>query len=157
MMFQIPFCFVLLSAILQGQYVQGLGADKYFRAGHRPVLSKRAVSQSAKAVAVVENLLAKAKRMTMSRSTKYVSFRKNGDYATALADFNSANPVLHKINRNYLTIRGSNKNYPLWAVGNTRLILRQSGDMKSKGSPVLEIRPALDPIYTRIVYQKTEK
>ena len=162
---------IAVIAILKGQNVQGLGdsqlgADLYFRGGHvlnvnNPILRTRAISQATKATAVVEKLLAEAKRVR-SRSKNYVSFRKDGDYATALADFNAANPVLHKVNRSYINMRGSNrgsnKNYPLaGAVGDTRLILRQNGDRKSKGLPVLEIRHALDPLYIRIVYKKTEK
>ena len=154
-------------AILNGQYVKGngdtqFGADLYFRDGRvnnllkDPILRTRAVSQSAKATAVISKLLAEAIRIR-SRTKKYVSFRKNGDYVTALADFNSANPVLLKASQNYINLIGSNKNYPLaGTVGDTRLILRQKGDRASRGSPVLEIRPALDPIYTRIIYKKTE-
>ena len=158
---------IAVIAILKGQNVQGLGdsqlgADLYFRGGHvlnvnNPILGTRAISQATKATAVVEKLLAGAKRVR-SRSKNYVNFSKDGDYATALADFNAANPVLHKVNRSYINMRGSNKNYPLaGAVGDTRLILRPNGDRKSKGLPVLEIRHALDPLYIRIVYKKTEK
>ena len=161
--------FVLFGVIviLNGQYVKGLGdtqlgADLYFRDGcvnnllKDPILRTRAVSQSAKATAVIEKLLAEAKRIR-SRSKNYVTFGKDGDYATALADFNSANPVLTKVHRSYINLRGSYKNDPLaGTVDDTRLILRQNGDGISRGSPVLEIRTALDPIYTRIVYKKTE-
>ena len=62
---------------------------------------------------------------------------------------------MNKVNPSYMNLRGPNyNNYPMvGTVGDTRLILRKNGDYYSKGSPVLEIRSALDPLYTRIVYK----
>ena len=55
--------------------------------------------------------------------------------------------------RLYYGLRKSMKTSLVATVGNTRLILRKTGDRYSEGLPVLEIRPFLDPLCTRIVYE----
>ena len=145
------------------RYAQAMqtGADLYYGAGHdlyiiSTGLRTRAVGQTAKGAAAVQKLLSGAKR-ARTTSKNYLTFRKDGGFETALADFNSVKPVLNKVHPRYINLKGPNTNYPMaGAVGDTRLILLQNGDRFSKGSPVLQIRPALDPLYTRIVYKTPE-
>ena len=97
----------------------------------------------------MQKLLSGAKRVrTISKN--YLTFRKDGGYETALADFNSVKPVLNKVHPSYINLKGPNTNYPMaGTVGDTRLILLQNGDRFSKGSPVLQIRPALSLVHVR--------
>ena len=115
----------------------------------------RALAKTAKGMAAVEKLLTGAKKVKTD-SMNYRSFKKNGNYKVALADFNSVKPRVKKPNPNRI-VYGRPKSIGsalVGSVGDVRLILMRNGDNFSNGAPVLEIRPALDPLYTRIEYKK---
>ena len=134
------------------------GADLYYGTGYElnaksTDLAARAIGQTAKGAAAIQKLLSGAKKVG-TKSKNYQAFMKDGNSETALADFNSVKPVLNKLHPSYINLRGPYTNYPMiGTVGDTRLILMQNGDRFSNGSPVLQIRPALEPLYTRIVYK----
>ena len=118
----------------------------------------RAISQTARGMAAVRRLLADAQEVKTT-SKNFRSFKNDGDLRTALRDFESVSPVLMK-QKPYLSLftfgrKNINGNRLVGTVGDIRLILRQQGDIYSRGSPVLEIREShsLNPVYDRIVYK----
>lgn len=117
---------------------------------------KRVVGMSARGLAATQKLLVGAQKVKTS-SKKFRNYRKDGNYETALADFNSVEPVLTRkkipwSHGRQSLARHKFDNSLIGTVGETRLILRKYGDTYSNGSPVLEIRSALDVLYNRIVY-----
>ena len=137
-------------AELYASAVYEMNADDFGR-------ETRAITGTAKGLAAAQKLLAGAEKVKTT-SKNYRSYMKAGNYETALADFNSVTAVVKKANPvglfSYLGPR-SNPYGPtlLGRVGDRRLILKQSGDLYSRGSPVLEIRSASDAMYDRIVYK----
>ena len=116
----------------------------------------RAISQTSRGITAVRRLLAEAQEVKTA-STDFRSYKKAGDKNTALRDFESLSPVVTKRRPNKLNFGrkyNHNNNELVGTVGETRLILWPQGDFLSSGSPVLEIRYRLDPLYDRIVYQK---
>ena len=121
--------------------------------------STRAVSQTARGVLAARKLLAGAQKVE-TRSKKFRKYRKDGNYETALADFNSVKPVLRKKDLNRIAFGESWKRQKYYdsnklhgSVGNIRLVLKKAGDNYSEGSPVLEIRSVFDALYDRIEYK----
>ena len=116
----------------------------------------RAISPTSRGIAAVRRLLAEAQEVKTA-SNDFRSYKKAGDKNTALRDFESLSPVVIKRRPNKLNFGrkyNHNNNELVGTVGETRLILWPQGDILSSGSPVLEIRYRLDPLYDRIVYQK---
>ena len=113
----------------------------------------RAITGTAKGLAAAQKLLAGAEKVKTT-SKNFRKYLKAGNYETALADFNSVEPVVMKANRSFNFGHPRSQNPPLLGrVGDTRLILWQNGDLYSRGSPVLEIKSASDAMYDRIVYK----
>ena len=111
-------------------------------------LATRGITQIAKGNAAVQKLLGSAKRMA-SNSKTFLTYNKNGNYETALRDFNSVHPEREILNPNI--------HHPtdrlVGTVGYVRLVLMKKGDSYSKGLPVLQIRSPMDKMYKRVVYK----
>ena len=143
--------------LAEGQHLRDEQPDAELNVGVRFIEAKHLVRRTRAArlgMAAAQRLLRGAEKIG-TKDKQFRTYIKTGNYETALADFNSVEPVLETVNpkRIYYGRRKSIKTSLVATVGNTRLILRKTGDRYSEGLPVLEIRPFLDPLYTRIVYE----
>ena len=121
----------------------------------------RALRHTTRGLDAARKLLAGAQQIA-TKSKKFRSYIKDGNLETALADFNSVDPVLSKdpmprpgVGKFYAwnaLSRHKYENSLVGSVGDKRLFLRMAGDNYSS-LPVLEIRSALDTLYDRIVYK----
>ena len=116
---------------------------------------KMAISRSTRGIADVQRLLTVAKKIK-TKSKNYRNYEKEGNYYTALADFNSLKPKVTKTPNWSLYGRNPSslaQQYLIGDVGDVRLVLWRYGDRFNRGPPVLEIRSASDALYDRIVYK----
>lgn len=117
---------------------------------------KKAVTQTAKGLAVLQALLRGAKEIP-TKSNRYRLYKKYGNLDTALKDFNSVKPDFTGPKRYGWNSQGLKIFKPrIKIVGDRKLILMPDGDRYSRRSPVLQIWTDTDVLYDRIVY-KIEK
>ena len=138
-----------------------INSAEYISDTERRYQRKRTITRAAKGLAVVENLLAGAKKVS-TESKKYRLYTKEGDVETALYDFASVNPRMEAQTKRrkgplITTKSGRTQKALIGTVGDRRLILMPKGDKFSRQSPVLEIRSFTDALHDRIVYKITEK
>ena len=135
-----------------------INSAEYIRDTERRYQKKRTITRAAKGLAVVENLLAGAKKVS-TESKKYRLYTKKGDVETALYDFSSVNPRMETQTkrRKGPLITARTQQALVGTVGDRRLILMPKGDKFSRQSPVLEIRSFTDALHDRIVYKTAEK
>ena len=115
-------------------------------------LTKRSVSGAAKGIAAAEAILSGARKYRTTKTARF--WKKTGNLRTAIADFNSVQPVLdtRKPYSVYWKQSLNRKANVIGTIGDRRFILIPNGDPKSKFKPVVEIRTPADTLYDRIIY-----